>query len=232
MVNIKNLTLQLNDLTILKNISCKMPVQKITSFIGRSGSGKTTLLQTIANLYTPQSGTITINNKNLQGVGFLEQAKLVGYVFQDFNLFDNLTVLENCTDPLIVNGFAPQEAKKRALDQLNLLGMDTFCERYPTQLSGGQQQRVAIARALCLQPKVLLLDEPTASLDPANTQILIKILKELAQKDLIIGLSSQDMSFIRKLFDRVYYVENGEIAEFCNDIKNVVKFNKIHTFIA
>lgn len=217
--------------TILDDVSVMLVPGRITSFIGKSGAGKTTLLKSIAGLLPATSGDIIVNDRQLNKLTLQQRTEEMGYVFQDFNLFPHLTVRENCIDPLIVHGTTYDVASLRALSVLQELALDSYSEKYPSELSGGQQQRVAIARALCLQPRILLLDEPTASLDPFNTDILVTILKSLATQGLIIGLSSQDMSFVRKVFDRVYYVELGKIVEFCDDITMLDHYSAIQYFI-
>lgn len=215
MVNVNNLTVCLDNKKIIDALSCNLQQGRITLFLGKSGAGKTTLLKTLAQLTPSYSGSITSNDKKIDTLPPLERAQEIGFVFQDFNLFANCTVLQNCIDPLLVAGTSRKEAEERALQMLKDVDMAEFGTSYPTQLSGGQQQRVAIARALCLQPRVLLLDEPTASLDPENTQTLVALLKNLVAEGLTIGLSSQDTNFIKQVFDRAYYLKNGRIIELC-----------------
>lgn len=212
MVKVKNITIIRGKKTILKSVYCTLFSKNITCFIGKSGAGKTTLLQAMVNLI-PWQGSITVTNKQLKTMSPQEQAQTIGYVFQDFNLFENLTVLGNCKDPLVVAGTSPQKAEKKAQQALAKLGMKNYENSYPCQLSGGQKQRVAIARSLCLTPQVLLLDEPTASLDPENTTILTGILQTLAQEGVIIGISSQDMEFVKTIANRIYQVKNGTVTE-------------------
>lgn len=231
MVTVTNLIVKLGSEIILKSISCVLLPGRITTFIGKSGAGKTTLLKAFVGLAPITKGSITVNEKQIASLSSKQRSEEIGYVFQDFNLFAHLTVLENCIDPLIVHGMAHEQAEQRALEILQQLEMANHRDKYPAQLSGGQQQRVAIARALCLNPRVLLLDEPTASLDPANTDILVSILKKLASQGLTIGLSSQDMSFVRKIFDYVYYVQSGEIAESCDGITMLDQCPLINTFM-
>ncbi len=215
MVTVKNLTVLLQKQKILKDITCSLFANRITLFIGESGAGKTTLLKSIAGLIPCTKGTITVNNKELRSLSPQERCKKIGYVFQDFNLFANLTVLRNCIDPMIVQGIAPDQAQQQAHELLQQLGIAEHASKYPSELSGGQQQRVAIARALCLQPTLLLLDEPTASLDPLSTANLVIILKQLAAQGIALGISSHDMDFVRALFDCVYYIQKGTIKEYC-----------------
>ncbi|HEV2601614.1 MAG TPA: ATP-binding cassette domain-containing protein [Candidatus Babeliales bacterium] len=231
MVEIKNLTVVIKNQTLLDDVSCSLIPGRISCFIGKSGAGKTTLLKSLVNLMPITSGTISINNKQLAELTYQKKSETIGYVFQDFNLFNNLTVLENCIDPLLVHGMQYKQAEERALQELKKRGLENHVHKYPTQLSGGQQQRAAIARSLCLQPQILLLDEPTASLDPINTQELVTTLQELAAQNLIIGVSSQDMHFVQKIFDRVYYLQAGTIIDFCDDIQKINYVPNIKSFI-
>lgn len=216
---------------ILKQISLKLKPGCISVFIGGSGAGKTTLLKAIAGLIPVTDGTITIDGQPLNELNPYERAEKIGYVFQEFNLFAHFTALENCIDPLMVHGASYQEATEQALQLLQNLGMEQYGDHYPGELSGGQQQRIAIARALSLRPKVILLDEPSASLDPANTDRLVTILKSLKDRGLIIGLSSQDMSFVRKVVDCVYYIEDGNVIESCLDGDDIKSNSALHSWI-
>lgn len=216
MLVINNLTLYRpkTKKTDLNNISCIIPIQRITSLIGKSGAGKTTLLRCIAGLQEITQGEILFQDKNLLNLDPCKRAELVGFVFQNFNLFPHLTVLQNCMQPLmIVQKKTALEAQKQALETLCQFGMETYQSSYPSQLSGGQQQRVAIARALTLGPKILLLDEPSSALDPENTQILIKLLEQLCAEGITIILASQDMGFARAIRDYVCLVADGQITE-------------------
>lgn len=216
MVVVDNVVIQLHKQIIVNGITCTMLPGRITIFIGESGAGKTTLLKAIAGLMPITAGAITSNGYTISALLAQKRAREVGYVFQNFNLFPQLTALENCIDPLRVQGISFPDACVQATEVLKRLGMENFAQRYPAELSGGQQQRIAIARALCLNPRVLILDEPTASLDPVNADNLAVILQSLARSGLTIGLSSQDMNFVRRVLDRVYYIELGKNIEFCD----------------
>lgn len=172
-----------------------------------------------------------MNGINIDKLNGVRRAEVVGYVFQDFNLFPHFTVLENCTDPLDVHGVPQAQARERAMAVLHELGIANLASKYPSELSGGQQQRVAIVRALCLKPDILLLDEPTASLDPENTEILVSICQKFARQGLTIGLSSQDMHFARKVFDRAYYIDNGVVKEFCANRESLGACPLINQFL-
>jgi ABC-type polar amino acid transport system ATPase subunit len=217
MLTIQNLTVsytrQKTKQNALQNASCTLPPGRITIFLGKSGAGKTTLLRCIAGLQAYQ-GIIQFGGLDLASQNSAQRSALVGFVFQSFNLFPQLTVLENCIQPLIVvRGIARESAMKQALEMLDRLGIAGYQHAYPAQLSGGQQQRVALARALVLRPKVLLLDEPTSALDPENSAILANILKQLCAEGIAIGLSSQDMSLVSMIKDRTYVVTDGAINQ-------------------
>lgn len=229
MVKVDKITVQVNNQILLDKISCSLLPGRITCFLGKSGAGKTTLLKSLVNLININAGQIFIDEQSINLLTPQQRAKSIGYVFQDFNLFNNLTVLENCTNPLQAHKIS--DAKEIALNELKKLNLEEHLNKYPAQLSGGQKQRVAIARALCLKPKILLLDEPTASLDPINTNILINILVNLAKDGFTIAVSSQDINFINKIFDRVYYLENGKVLEFCNGLEKLKKTNYISNFL-
>jgi ABC-type polar amino acid transport system ATPase subunit len=231
MVIVHDLTVQLQKQLVLRSVSCIFSAGRITACIGKSGAGKTTLLKTLAGLIPAPQGKMSINGKEITALSGKERSLELGYVFQDFNLFPHRSVLQNCMDPLQVHGMSLADAQQRSCEVLEQLGMRDFAHTYPTGLSGGQQQRVAIARALCLNPHVLILDEPTASLDPLNTEILVDILKRLAAQGLTIILSSQDMNLVRKIFDCVYYLEVGEIIEACDGIAMLTDDSLIAQFM-
>jgi ABC-type polar amino acid transport system ATPase subunit len=231
MVTVNNITIRIKNKIVLNSISCSLTPGHITVFIGKSGAGKSTLLKSVMGLTPITDGTITINEKQIKELTAQQRAQEIGCVFQEFNLFPHLTVLENCSNPLLVHGTEKNKAEKQARDVLQKLDMQDFITKYPGELSGGQMQRVAIARALCLKPKIILLDEPTASLDPVNTDILVNILKKLAAQGLTVGLSTQDMNFVRKVFDRMYYIEEGKIVEFCDTTQNLTTCPIIQQFM-
>lgn len=231
MLVVKNLTITIKGRILLNAINCELLPGRITAFIGKSGAGKTTLLKAMIGLIPIESGLIQIRDSTINSLSPQERSEKIGYVFQNFNLFPHYTVLENCIDPLQVHGINMQAAKKRALEVLEQLDMLPLVNAYPHELSGGQQQRVAITRALCLKPKVLLLDEPTASLDPLNTELLVSILRILAAQGLTIAVSSQDMNFIRLILDRVYYLDAGKIQEYFDKEDKVKPGNYIEKFI-
>jgi polar amino acid transport system ATP-binding protein len=219
--------------TVLNKVSFRLEKGRITSFIGPSGAGKTSLLKCIANLHTHYAGDINFYGKDTKKLQPIARAGHIGFVLQQFALFPHLTVLQNCTHPLIViKKMSLEEAEFQAWIILQSLKMTEYQDAYPLKLSGGQQQRAAIARALVLEPEVLLLDEPTSALDPDSKAFLEAILQELIQKGLTVGLSSHDMPFIRRIMDRIYFMEQGSIVEeYDQRHNNLLEKKKIGRFL-
>lgn len=214
MVKGTDMGLVLDQKTILNNVTFEIPKGKLTAFIGPSGAGKTSLIKCIANLYAHYSGTLLCNGISVKNLPNRERAHLIGFIFQQFNLFGHLTVLENCSYPLAkLYELSPQKAQETVLEVLYSLGMEEFKDSYPAKLSGGQQQRVAIARALCLKPQVLLFDEPSSALDPQNTKMLTNLMRDLCKKGVTIALSTHDMSLVADVADYIYYLEDGCIKQ-------------------
>jgi ABC-type polar amino acid transport system ATPase subunit len=203
---------------VLNNISCELEKGRMTCFVGNSGAGKTSLMHVLAHLKKEYQGSILIDGENLALMSPEKRAATIGFVFQNFNLFEHMTVLENCMQPLmVVKGLSRDEAETKALETLKLFTMEVYQHTYPAQLSGGQSQRVAIARALCLEPKILLLDEPTSALDPSNIKNLKDILQMLIERGITIGLTSHDMNFVNSILDQIYLLNEGVIIESYNN---------------
>ena len=230
-MKINNLRIFINGNEIIKNISCTLPKGTITCCIGKSGAGKTTFLKSIARLIKPFAGTIEIDNNVIKLYASNLYAQKIGFVFQDFNLFPHMTVLQNCIDPLLIQGVSTEQAINRATDILTELGLAEKKDAHPSELSGGQKQRTAIARALCLQPAILVLDEPTSSLDPENSEILKNILQKYACEGLTVLLSTQDMNFARIVSDRILFMQQGEIVEVCEQAAECTGCGLIKTYI-
>lgn len=199
---------------ILKSVSFNITRGKVTALIGKSGAGKTSLLRCLVGLETTFDGILESDGCDLRLLTAQERACLIGYVAQNYNLFPQLTVLQNCTLALqVVFGESVVVAQEKVMAQLTRVGMNNYASVYPSQLSGGQKQRVAIARALCLGPKVLVFDEPTSALDPENVTSIIALIRSLAAQGVTLVISSQDMRFVEMVFDCVYLVEDGTITE-------------------
>jgi polar amino acid transport system ATP-binding protein len=218
MICVKNLTLAYQQSgstrTVLTQLTVTMPRGRITTLVGQSGVGKTSLLRCLAGLEKRYQGSIYIDGYEGTALTPQQRAQLTGFVFQNYNLFPHRTAVANCMQPLmLVGGLSASAAKLKALMHLEALGMAAYTNSYPAQLSGGQQQRIALARALCLEPKVLLLDEPSSALDPDNSERLANILHKLRDTGIAIVVSSQDTAFVAMLNDRVLVIEDGMARE-------------------
>jgi polar amino acid transport system ATP-binding protein len=183
---------------------------------GPSGSGKSTLIRCIVGLEQHEEGTILFEGNPIDFRSRTSPIRngQIGMVFQQFNLFPHLSVLENCTlAPMKVRGASRADAQAHARSLLSRVGIADQAAKYPGQLSGGQQQRVAIARALCMQPKALLFDEPTSSLDPEMVQEVLSVMVDLARDGMTMICVTHEMGFAREVADRVVFMDRGEIVE-------------------
>ncbi|MGZ3788817.1 MAG: amino acid ABC transporter ATP-binding protein [Bacteriovorax sp.] len=218
MLKIKNLKKSFGKNLVLKEISTDIKKGEVVVVIGPSGSGKSTFLRCLNYLEEPTSGEIyfhheRVGHKKKEKELDLQRTK-IGMVFQSFNLFPHLTVLENLTiAPLSVLDLPPEEAKLRARDYLNKVGLLEKSRAYPRELSGGQQQRVAIARALCMRPEVMLFDEATSALDPELVKEVLKVMKELALSGMTMVVVTHEMGFAKEVADRVIFMDGGVIVE-------------------
>ena len=200
----------------LKDIDLTVTRGEVVVVIGPSGSGKSTLCRTINRLETIDSGTITLDGKDLpqEGKQLAALRAEVGMVFQSFNLFAHKTILENVTlGPIKVRGIKKDAAETKARELLDRVGVGHQAEKYPAQLSGGQQQRVAIARALAMEPKVMLFDEPTSALDPEMIKEVLDVMVDLAEQGMTMIVVTHEMGFARTAADRVIFMADGAIVE-------------------
>ena len=184
--------------------------------MGPSGSGKSTLLKSIVRLVEPWKGEVYINGVNVLSdeVDIRKIRQMVGFVFQSYNLFPHMTVLRNVMLPLeVVKGLPKDEALKKAIGVLRLVGMEEYKDRYPLQLSGGQQQRVAIARALVMDPILLLLDEPTSALDPELREEVLDVLRNIAGRGISMLIVTHELDFAEDVADRIVFMDNGFVIE-------------------
>ncbi len=215
-LEIKNLKKSFGQNEVLKDIHMTVASGEVISIIGSSGSGKSTLLRSINLLEQPTSGEILYKGENVlqKGYDLNKYRTHLGMVFQSFNLFNNLDVLENViVAQTTVLKRQRDEAKKIAIENLTAVGMAKFVNAKPSQLSGGQKQRVAIARALSMNPDVLLFDEPTSALDPEMVGEVLKTMKELAESGLTMVIVTHEMAFAREVSDRVIFMDKGVVAE-------------------
>ena len=211
---IEGLRKQFGPNQVLRGIDLSVKAGQVVCIIGPSGSGKSTLLRCINLLERPSQGRILLEG---QDVTTLPQGSFharVGMVFQQFNLFENMTALQNCTaGQRKVLGRNAEEARQKAMHFLEQVGMLPYREARPAQLSGGQKQRVAIARALCMDPQVLLFDEPTSALDPEMVDEVLGVMQQVKKQGLTMLIVTHEMAFARDAADRVIFMDEGQIVE-------------------
>ena len=201
---------------VLKDIDFAVHPGDVTSIIGSSGSGKSTLLRCINMLETPTSGDVLFHGESIvdKKVNQAAYRAKVGMVFQSFNLFANMTVLENCIiGQTKVLKRDKKEAKEKAMQYLTKVGMNPYINAKPRQLSGGQKQRVAIARALAMEPEILLFDEPTSALDPEMVGEVLAVMRGLAKEGMTMLVVTHEMAFARDVSNHVVYMADGVICE-------------------
>ena len=212
----KNVNKWYGEFHALKNVSLDVKRCEVVVVIGPSGSGKSTFIRTINRLEEHQSGEIVVDGIPLtHDVRNIEAIRMeTGMVFQQFNLFPHLTVIQNITlAPINVRKMKKREAEERAMQLLERVGIPEQAQKYPGQLSGGQQQRVAIARALAMQPKIMLFDEPTSALDPEMIREVLEVMEELAESGMTMVVVTHEMGFARGVADRIVFMDAGEIVE-------------------
>ena len=215
-LEIRHLSKSFGTNLVLRDIDFTVEKGDVISIIGASGSGKSTLLRCINLLETPTSGEILYHGENVAGpkVNAAAYRSHVGMVFQSFNLFNNMTVLENCmVGQIKVLKKDKETARKRAMDYLEKVGMAPYIHAKPRQISGGQKQRVAIDRALAMEPEVLLFDEPTSALDPEMVGEVLSVMRALADSGMTMLVVTHEMAFARDVSSRVVYMNQGVICE-------------------
>lgn len=225
-LSVKNLTKQFGDIQVLKGVDLDVYEGDVVAIIGPSGCGKSTFLRCINCLEDPSGGSIMFEGEDLADmkVDINIHRQKIGMVFQQFNLFNNLSVLENITlAPVTIAkkklknrkelAKAKEEANKKAIELLRTIGLEEKANAYPSQLSGGQKQRVAIVRALAMNPKVILFDEPTSALDPEMVGEVLDVMKSLAKAGMTMVVVTHEMGFAREVSNRVIFVDDGVIAE-------------------
>lgn len=217
MIKVENIVKQFNDLKAVNDVSLDIKKGEIVCLIGPSGSGKSTVLRCINGLEKPESGHIYVNDQLLDEKDpetYKKLRSLMGFVFQHFNLFPNMTVLENLTlSPIQVMKKSKDEAEQIACQYLERVGLLDKKDEYPNKLSGGQKQRVAIARSLCMNPQIMLFDEPTSALDPEMVIEVLEVMQELANEGMTMVVVTHEMGFARTVADRVIFLEDGKIVE-------------------
>ncbi|MBI0029659.1 amino acid ABC transporter ATP-binding protein [Gilliamella sp. B14384G15] len=216
MISLENISKWYGQFQVLKNCTTRVGKGEVVVVCGPSGSGKSTLIKTVNGLEPVQQGKIIIEETEITdpATNLAKLRSKVGMVFQHFELFPHLTILKNLTLAQIkVLGRADEEAREKALNLLERVGLLAHADKYPAQLSGGQQQRVAIARALCMDPIVMLFDEPTSALDPEMVNEVLDVMVELAYEGMTMMVVTHEMGFARKVAHRVIFMDKGEIIE-------------------
>lgn len=219
MLEIRHIKKKFGDQEILKGIDFKIEQGEVVTILGPSGSGKTTLLRCIDFLEKPDEGEMIFRDRNLDisrvsKKDILDVRRHMGFVFQNYNLYQNKTALENVTEGLIYGHHVPKaEAIERGKQALNKVGLSDRYHYYPSQLSGGQQQRVGIARAIAPNPDLILFDEPTSALDPELVGGILELLKQLAEEGITMVVVTHEMGFAKDVSSRVVFMDGGVIVE-------------------
>ena len=216
MIRVEHLAKQFGDLVVLKDISINIQAGEVISIIGPSGTGKSTFLRCLNLLDQPSGGSIFIDGLDVldakTNVPKIRQK--MNMVFQSFNLFSHLSVLDNMTlAPIKLRGMSRKDAEQRSLDLLKLVGLGDKAQNYPDELSGGQKQRVAIARCLAMDPEIILFDEPTSALDPTMVSEVLAVIRKLAKQGMTMLIVTHEMDFARDVSSRVLYMDEGLIYE-------------------
>ncbi len=216
MIELRNVDKWYGSYHALVDVSETIPKGEVVVVCGPSGSGKSTLIRTLNRLEPIQSGRILIDGQDIHAPGIDVNAlrSRIGFVFQQFNLFPHLTVLQNCTlAPMQLRGLTRAEAEERALALLARVGLANKARAWPSELSGGQQQRVAIARALAMQPPLMLFDEPTSALDPEMVGEVLLVMRDLTRDGMTMVCVTHEMGFAREVADRVLFMDEGKVLE-------------------
>lgn len=214
MIQFKNVNKYYGDYHALVDINEHVTSGEVVVVCGPSGSGKSTFIRTINCLEPINSGDILVNGQSILSADINLFRSRIGFVFQQFNLFPHLNVLENCImAPMRLKGLSKSQAVELAMALLKRVGLEHKAQAYPVNLSGGQQQRVAIARALAMQPPVMLFDEPTSALDPEMVGEVLLVMRDLATEGMTMVVVTHEMGFAREIADRVLFMDQGKILE-------------------
>ena len=215
MIKLENVVKNFGDVHVLKNVNLTVNKGEKLVVIGPSGSGKSTLIRCMNYLEEPTSGKVTVDGYDLNFKRSLARVRqYTAMVFQQFNLYPHMTVLENLTlAPIKLQNVSKKDAEESGLKYLEKVGLSEKANAYPSQLSGGQQQRVAIARALNMHPKIMLFDEPTSALDPEMIQEVLDVLVGLSKENITMVVVTHEMGFAKQVADRIVFMDGGQIIE-------------------
>lgn len=209
-LELENVTKYYGNELIFSNVNLKIKRGDVISLSGKSGCGKSTLLKCINRLENIDSGKIKFNGIDISKISTTELRQKIGIVFQDYNLFEHLTVLDNLIIGLIkIKKYSKNESIRKALNILKKVDLIDKKDKYPDELSGGQKQRVAIARTLLMKPDIILLDEPTSALDREMKDSVLNLIKEIVDEDMTLIIVSHEEEFMKKVSDKIYYFKNG-----------------------
>lgn len=216
MISVKNLAKKFGDLTVLKSVNTEIKKGEVISVIGPSGTGKSTFLRCLNLLETPTSGEIYIDDINIlaKDTDISKVRQKMGMVFQSFNLFNHLSVLDNLTiGPVKLRGKSKEEAEEKAMELLQMVGLAEKAHSFADELSGGQKQRIAIARCLSMEPEIILFDEPTSALDPTMVSEVLAVMRKLANQGMTMVVVTHEMDFAQDVSTRVFFMDEGVIYE-------------------
>jgi len=216
MIKIDHLSKRFGTLEVLKDVTLEIKAGEVISIIGPSGTGKSTFLRCINLLDRPDGGSIYIDGVDILNpkTDVPKVRQKMNMVFQSFNLFSHLSVMDNLTlGPIKLLGMSKEDAECKCIDLLKVVGLAEKAESYPDELSGGQKQRVAIARCMAMDPKIILLDEPTSSLDPTMVSEVLSVIRRLAKDGMTMAIVTHEMDFARDVSNRVLYMDEGVIYE-------------------
>ena len=226
---VKDFKTENGDFRAIDGVSFEVDRGEVFGIIGLSGAGKSTLVRCLNRLEEPTSGTIDIDGiciNDLDKKSLLETRRSIGMIFQNFNLFSQSTVYENIAYPLEIIGKGKREIENTVEEMLEFVDLKDKRDSYPSEISGGQKQRVAIARALATKPKILLSDESTSALDPANTEQILNLLKNSVERyNMTIVMITHQMEVAKNICDRIAVMEDGEIIE-TNTVENIFRAPK------
>jgi ABC-type polar amino acid transport system ATPase subunit len=216
LIEVKDLHKHFGDLKALNGVSTTIHQGEVVVVIGPSGSGKSTFLRSLNLLEVPTSGIINFEGVDITNpkININQHRRKMGMVFQHFNLFHNLTIMDNMTlAPINVLKMKKEDAQERAKKLLERVNLANRADAYPSQLSGGQKQRIAIVRALCMEPDVILFDEPTSALDPEMVGEVLEVMQDLAKEGMTMVVVTHEMGFAKEVASRVIFMDSGQIVE-------------------
>ena len=213
-LKLNNISKKYDDENVFKNVNLEIRKVEVISIIGKSGSGKSTLLKCMNHLENIDTGEIILNGKNINTIPLSELRQKIGLVFQDYNLFEHLTVLENLTIGLLkIKKISKEKSEKMALNILKKIDLMEKKDKYPSELSGGQQQRVDIARTILMKPDIILLDEPTSALDKEMKDSVLELINNLVKEDMTLIVVSHEIEFIEKISDKIFKLTKHQLSE-------------------